>query len=118
MTGTHPNSRTDDVKEKRLLWGVLLAWVPFFFFVFPAIFEISTQKATGLGAVAGGLASSTFGLAAGVVFEVTAIVLLLRAFSRGHPTRTFFSVISICCSGLTLAILGLCLWFFFRLHPY
>ena len=42
MTGMHPNSRTDDVKEKRILWGVLLAWVPFFFFVSPAIFEIST----------------------------------------------------------------------------
>jgi hypothetical protein len=117
MTGMHPNSRTDDVKEKRILWGVLLAWVPFFFFVSPAIFEISTQKATGLGAVTGGLTFSTFGLAAGVAFEVTAIVLLLRAFSRGHPTRTFLSVISISCSGLTLAILGLYLWFLFRLRP-
>ena len=70
MTGMHPNSRTDDVKGKRFLWGVLLAWIPFFFFVLPAFFnafrEISTPKATGLGAVAGGFteAFATFGFAA------------------------------------------------------
>jgi hypothetical protein len=124
MTGIHPNSRTDDVKEKRFLWGVLLAWIPFFFLVFPAMFsafrEISTSKTTGLGVVAAGSAEAfaTFGLAAFLVFEVAAIVLLVRAFSKEHTMRAFFSVISICCSGLMLAILGLCLWFFFRLHPY
>jgi hypothetical protein len=106
------------------LWGVLLAWIPFFFFMLPAVFngfrEISTQKATGLGAVAAGFteAFATFGFAASVALPVAAIVLLLRALSKEHPTRTFFAILSICCSALTLSILALCLWFFFRLpHP-
>jgi hypothetical protein len=80
---TPPKNPSDDAQKKRFLWGVLLAWIPFFFFILPAFFnafrEISTQKATGLGAVAGGV---------------------------------------ICCSGLMLAILGLCLWGFFRLRSY
>lgn len=119
-----PNSQSNDAKKRRFLWGVLLAWIPFFFFVFPAIIsgfrEISTSKTTGLGAVSAGFseAFATFGLAAFLVFEVAAIVLLVRGFSQGHPMRSFFSVISICCSGLMLAILGLCLWFFFRMRPY
>ena len=123
MTGMHPNSRTDDVKEKRFLWGMLLASIPLFFLMLPAIFnafrEISTQKATGLGAVAGGFgqAFATFGLATTLVLEVAGIVLLVRTFSKEHPMRTFLSVISISCSGLTLAILGLSLWYFFRLRP-
>ena len=117
-----PNGYADDPAKRRFLWGVLLAWTPFFFSVFlllNAFREISTQKATGLGAVAGGLteAFAIFGLVATVVFEVTALVLLVRAFSKEHPIRTFFSVVSICCSGLMLSILGLCVWFFFRLRP-
>jgi magnesium-transporting ATPase (P-type) len=124
MTGIPPNSQSDDAKKKRFLWGVLLAWIPFFFLVFPAMFsafrEISTSKTTGLGAVSAGFseAFATFGLATTLVLEVTGIVLLVRAFSKDHPMRSFFSVVSICCSGLTLAILALCLWFFFRLRPY
>jgi hypothetical protein len=119
-----PNSYADDPAKRRFLWGVLLAWTPFLFAAVPAVFnafrEISTQKATGLGAIAGGFAEAfaIFGLAATLAFEVSAIALLARAFSRGHPIRTFFSVLSICCSGLMLSILGLCLWFFFRLRPY
>jgi hypothetical protein len=111
--------QTDDVKRKRFLWGVCLAWTPFLFLVIPTaigIFSafrgISREKATGLAAVAGGLTEflSTFGLAAIVVFEVAAIILLLRTFSSGRPVRVLFSVISICCSGFMLTILGLFLW--------
>jgi hypothetical protein len=117
---TAPNSPSDDATKKRFLWGVLLAWVPFLFFVLNALREISTQKATGLEAVAGRFteAFATFGFAASAALPVTAIVLLLRALSKEHPTRTFFAILSICCSALTLSILALCLWFFFRLpHP-
>lgn len=115
-----PNGHPDDPAKRRFLWGVLLAWTPFFVAVVPGLFnafrEISTQKATGLGAVAGGLteAFATFGLVAIVVFEVAGIVLLVRAFSKEHPMRTFFSILSICFSGLMLTILGLCVWFLFR----
>jgi hypothetical protein len=120
------NSQTDETNRRRFLWGVLLAWIPFLFVVFPTIIglfsalrEISNQKATGLGAVAGGLGEtfSTFGFAAFAVFEAAAIVLLLRAFSRGHPVRAFVSVVSICCSGLMITIMGFFLWVLFLRPP-
>jgi uncharacterized membrane protein YjjB (DUF3815 family) len=114
--------QTDGIKRKRFLWGVGLAWTPFLFLtvgLFSAFRGISREKATGLAAVAGGLGEffSTFGLAAILVFEVAAIILLLRTFSGGRPVRALFSVISICCSGFMLTILGLFLWFVFRPHP-
>jgi len=107
----------DDVTRKRFLWGTLLAWIPIPVFMFPTIAnEISARKATGLGAVAGGLPEAflTFGFAVTLVSEVAAIVFLLRAFSKGHSMRTFFSAFSICCSSLVLFVLGLL--FFVRLH--
>jgi hypothetical protein len=116
----------DDIKRKRFLWGVSLAWTPFLFLIIPTVLGIfgalrgiAEEKATGLAAVAGGLVEffSTFGLAATLVFEVAAIILLLRAFSGGRPVRALFSVISICCSGFMLTILSFFLWFFvFRSH--
>jgi hypothetical protein len=119
--------QTDDIKRKRFLWGVCLAWTPFLFLIIPtavglssAFRGISREKATGLAAVVGGLVEffSTFGLAAILVFEVAAIILLLRTFSGGRPVRALFSVISICCSGFMLTILCLFLWLFvIRSHP-
>lgn len=117
--------QTEDIKRKRFLWGVCLAWTPILFFIIPtaigilgALRGISSEKATGLAAVAGGLTEffSTFGLAAILVFEVAAIVLLLRTFSEGRPVRALFSVLSICCSVFMLTILGLFLWLFVFLH--
>jgi hypothetical protein len=109
-------SQTDEAKRRWFLCGVLLAWIPFLFLIIPGIIGLirvfRMSKVTGLAAVAGGLAEalSTFGLATTLVFEVAAVVLLLRAFSQARPMRAFFSVISICCSGL---VLGLFLWLFF-----
>jgi hypothetical protein len=111
------DGQTDDISLRRFLWGTLLAWTPFLFFLIPALIgflrAFSTQTATGLTAVAGGYveALSTFGLVAMLVFEVVAIVLLVRAFSAKRPLRAFLSVISLCCSVLVLTILG----FFLRL---
>jgi hypothetical protein len=108
-------SQTDEARRRWFLWGVLLAWIPFLFLITPGIIGLirvfGTSKVTGLAGVAGGLAEalSTFGLATTLVFEVAAIVLLLRAFSQARPMRAFFSVISICCGGL---VLGLFLWLF------
>jgi hypothetical protein len=111
--------QTDDIKRKRFLWGVCLAWTPFLFLIIPTaigIFSafrgISREKATGLAVLAGGLAEFffTFGLAAILVLEVAAIILLLRTFSGGRPVRALFSVISICCSGFMLTVLGLFPW--------
>jgi hypothetical protein len=115
------DTQSDDIKRKRFLWGVCLAWTPIIptaIGIFSAFRGISTEKATGLAVVAGGLTESfsTFGLAAIFVFEVAAIVLLLRAFSDGRPLRALFSVLSICCSVFMLSILGLFLWLVVSLH--
>jgi hypothetical protein len=105
----------DPLKKKRFLWGVLLAWAPWL----PAMIGlgnafrgISSEHATGLAAVAGGLTEMLVlvGLTATVVFEVGAIVLLVRAFEGGHWLRSLFSALSICLSGLMLLLLGMYLW--------
>ena len=104
----------DDLKKKRFLLGVLLAWAPWL----PAVIGlgrvfrgISEQKATGLGAVAGGLAEMFMlsGIGAILISQLAAMVLLFRAFSPGHSARTLFSVLSVCLSGLMLLLMGLSL---------
>ncbi len=61
--------------------------------------EIGNSNATGLAAVAGGLAQAYYllmGIAATMICEVSAIVLLFRAFSHGDGVRSAFTVLSIC----------------------
>jgi hypothetical protein len=107
----------DELRRRRFLWGVVLAWVPWV----PAIVGlghafvgIANTKATGLAAVAGGLVETQVmvGLAATLTCEVSATVLLFRAFSRGHELRSVVSVFSICMSGLLALLFGLSVWFF------
>ncbi|MBZ5571614.1 MAG: MotA/TolQ/ExbB proton channel family protein [Acidobacteriia bacterium] len=111
----------DDPEKRRFLWGISLAWAPWVPLLIGGILGvanafkgISEQKATGLGAVAGGLAEAflMFGMVATLVFEVGAIVLLVRAFSGKHWLRSLFSVVSIFLSALMIFLLGLCVWFF------
>jgi hypothetical protein len=106
----------DELKKKRFVWGVFLAWAPWI----PALVGIgyafrgiSEQKATGLGAVAGGLSEMfvLYGIGAILVGQVASIVLLFRTFSPGHWVRSLFSVLSICLSGLMLLLVGFFLWF-------
>ena len=112
----------DEPKKKRFLWGVALAWAPWIPTVMgigSAFRGISEQKATGLGAVAGGVAEmfALWGIFATLISQVAAIVLLFRAFSPGHWARSLFSVLSICLSGLMLLLVGLFLWlFWFQIH--
>ena|SRR5438445_9553576 len=113
----------EERKRKRFLWGMLLAWmpaVPLIFYYLINLKGFSEQKATGLGAVAGGLAEVylTFGLGLTLASEVVAIVLLLGAFSRGHSVRALFSVLSICLSGLVIFLFGLFLYLFFVRLPH
>ncbi len=112
----------DDVKQKRFLWGVALAWVPWvpmmigLSYLFRGIWN---SKATGLAAVAGGFAEGyvLVGLAATLICEVGAMVLLFRAFSRGHGVRSALSVLSIFMSGLMIVLFGLSVWvFWFESH--
>lgn len=106
----------DSLRQKRFLWGVALAWIPWI----PAMVGlrnafagISNTKATGLAAVAGGIAEAyvTFGLVATLICEGAAIVLLFGAFARGHGVRSAFSVLSICMSGLMILLFCLSVWF-------
>ena len=106
---------TEIVDRNKFRWGLLLAWIPLLFFIVPtaigfvnAVVSVGNQRATGLGAVAGGFAEVlvTFGLVVVVGSEVAAIVMLLRALSRSHPLRTVIAIISVCCSGLLLGLVG------------
>ncbi len=112
----------DEIKKRRFLWGVALAWapwVPTLVGIGYAFRGISEQKATGLGAIAGGLSELfvLYGVGAILVGQVAAIVLLIRAFSPGHWVRSLFSVLSICLSGLMLLLVGLFFWWsWFQSH--
>jgi hypothetical protein len=106
--------------RNKFRWGMLLAWIPLLFFIIPATIGIisafvsmGNQRATGLAAVAGGFAEvlATFGFVVVVGSEVAAIVMLLRTLSRSHPLRTVVAIISVCCGGLLLSLVGLFLWF-------
>jgi hypothetical protein len=107
----------EDEKQNRFLWGVVLAWAPSIptMISLGYIFRgIAGSKATGVAAVAGGFAEGyvLMGMAATLICEVGAMVLLFRAFSRGHGLRSAFSVLSICVSGLMLLLFSLSIWLF------
>ena len=119
----------DELNKRRFLWGVGLAWAPWIpaligiGYAFRDAFRgISEQKATGLGAIAGGLSELfvLYGIGAILVGQVAAIVLLIKAFSPGHFVRSLFSVVSICLSGLMLLLAGLffCMSWFLNHHGY
>lgn len=112
---------TYEAGKNKFLWGLVLAWAP----AIPVIIGmrntfrgISETKATGLGAVAGGLAEAflIFGLMATLAFQVGGIVLLSRSFSPGHGARAVFSALSIGWSILTLLLLGLFIWLNFAVY--
>ncbi len=102
----------DEVKKKRFLWGVLLVWAPWIPIMIGLGHALIEQKATGIGAVAGGLTELfvVWGIGSILIGQVAAVVLLFRAFSPGHSIRSLFSVLSICLSGLMLLLVGLFLW--------
>ena len=112
------NELSRDTKRQWFLWGVILAWVPFLptlIGIFNAFKGISAQKATGLGAVAGGLTESyaTVGMIVTLLLPVAAIVLLGKSLSGVHPMRTLVSWLSICWSVLVLLLSGLSVWVLF-----
>jgi hypothetical protein len=112
----------DELKKKRFLWGVVLAWAPWLPIVVGlghTILGISRQKATGIGAMAGGLNEIfiVWGIGAILIGQVIAIFLLFLAFSPGHWIRSLFSVLSICLSALMLILVGFFLWLsWFQAH--
>lgn len=87
-------------------------WVPTLIGVGIAFRGMSSQKATGLGAIAGGFAEALIvcGIGAIVITQAAAIVFLWRTFSKEHRMRGLFSVVSICASSAMLFVVGLFLW--------
>jgi len=107
----------DELKQRRFLWGVALAWAPWIPMMIGlgyAFVGVGNSKATGIAAVAGGFAEMyiLLGLAATLICEVSAMALLFRAFSSGHGVRSALSVISICVSGLMMILFCLSIWMF------
>jgi hypothetical protein len=100
--------------EKRRFWfGVLLAWAPLLFVVVNAFSKISSQKTSGLGAVAGGISYglSLFGLVAAGAFQIAAITLLVRACSRNpRSIRIVVVAVSVCAAAATLLAYAVLLW--------
>lgn len=99
-----------DVKRTRFLYGLLFAWVPCIPLVTSLVSDIvaSRSKATGLGAVAGGLSEALLLLIP--LTAIVAIYLLARSFARRHVLRNFVSFVSIFWSSLVLCLLALFGW--------
>ena len=109
----------DELKTKRFLWGVVLAWAPWLPILVGLSHTILGQNATGIGAVAGGLNEIfiVWGIGAVLIGQVIAIILLCLTFAPGHWIRSLFSVLSICLSALMLILVGLFLWLsWFQAH--
>ena len=111
-----------DIDRKTFVWGVVLAWIPIAVLmvgIVRAFTEVSAQKTSGLGAVAGGLSEIlvTYGLLVGFASPIFAIVLLIRAISqRRSAGRTFLAVISICGAAMVLLMCGAAAWSLIRLR--
>jgi hypothetical protein len=113
----------EDLKKRRFLWGMLLAWsslvalVPLLYGFYDSFQKYSEQKATGLGAVAGGLAEAflSYGLLLAAIAQLTAILHLVRGFSLDSTGRTVLSVVSICWSLLTLLLIGSTVWLLLKM---
>jgi hypothetical protein len=108
------NGSTHD-RKTIFLWGTALTWVQFVLFIigiFVSFRGISEQKATGLGAIAGGLSKAylIYGLIVAVL-SLIAIVLLSKSFSSGHRMRALFSVFYIGWNAvLLMALAVLTVW--------
>jgi len=100
---------------RRFVGGLLLAWVPWIPTLVGlgyAFRGISSQKATGVGAVAGGVAESLvlWGLLSMIACQLVAIIWLVRSISREHLMRSVVSVASVCASAMILLLMGLFVW--------
>jgi hypothetical protein len=99
----------------RFWWGVLLAWAPLVPTLIGfgyALRGISSTKATGLAALAGGVAEMLvlWGFATMLISQIVAIVWLWRRFSRNNIFRNLVGAASLCMSGLTFLLLAFFLW--------
>jgi len=105
------DASSHDRKRKWSLWGMVVTStlsIPLILATFHSFRGISEQKATGLGAVAGGIAEAyvTFALILAFVLLIAAIVLLVKSFSGGHRMRALFSLLCILWNAVMLALAG------------
>lgn len=101
--------------QKRFVTAIVLAWGPWLPTIIGlgyALRGISNSKATGLAAVAGGIAESLalWGLVTLIASQAVAIAWLLRGFSRDHWRRNLLAALSLSLSALMLLMVGGCLW--------
>ena len=96
------------VIDRRLLFlGVLPAWGPMLL-LFRALLPIVSRQTTRPLFSLTNVNWTTFGLAAVVVLEVGAIILLIRTFpGLGSPALLLIFIISFGCIALTLLFWGL-----------
>jgi hypothetical protein len=113
---------TQERKRKWFVWGTVLTCtlsIPLIIGLSNTFRGIAAEKATGLAAVAGGLAEAyvTFAAVLAFALPITAIFLLSRSFVRGHAARSLFSLLCICWNALMLALAGLFLWLYLVYLP-
>lgn len=99
------------MKKRLYLWGLLLVWTPWLPTLIGLVIVfrgISSEKATGIAVLAGGLYELflTIGVISTVVFQIVAIVLFARSFESGHWLRNAFSAISIFFSVFMLLLIS------------
>jgi hypothetical protein len=106
----------EDIRPRKwFMWGMILASVPTILMILSFVLilpEISNQKQTGLGAIAGGLTevAATAGLAVMFLVPVSAIVLLAKSFSKGHGIRSLIAGLSIAWSAVVLSGYCVMVW--------
>jgi hypothetical protein len=116
------NIVSHESKKKWFVWGTVVTCVmsiPLVIGMAQSFRGIFAEHATGLAAVAGGLAEAyvTFAAVLAFALPITAIFLLSRSFVRGHVARSLFSLLCICWNALILALSGLFLWFYLVYLP-
>ena len=108
---------TSNPKSRPFVWGLAITLalaVPMVISMGLSFRGLSEQKATGLGAVAGGIseAYAIYGMAFTIIAPIVAIFLLGRSLSDGHRFRNFISWLLMGWSSLMLIYfaVGACLF--------
>jgi hypothetical protein len=112
-----------DRKRKWFVWGTVVTCmmsIPLVIGMAQSFRGIFAEHATGLAAVAGGLAEAyvTFAAVLAFALPITAIFLLSRSFVKGHAARSFFSLLCICWNAIMLALSGLFRWLYLVYLPH
>lgn len=107
--GMHQEQQPNDIRNW-FIFGLFLCWLPVIPVMLGLLGSVHTRTdLTSLHDVAGSviIAFRVYGLAVTALSQVAAIVFLFRLFPFGHRV---VSTISICWSGLVLALSGVCIW--------